>query len=291
MDSPLPYLGFGLGLRTPHYDTILATRPQNVDWFEIISENFIDAHQGYHEFLQDLRRDYPIVMHGVSLNIGSPDPLNKPYLAKLKSLANTLECPWFSDHLCWTGVNARNTHDLLPLPYTRGALAHVVDRAKKVQDIVGRPFALENPSSYLEFKESRLPEWEFLLSIAERANCKILLDVNNIYVSAFNHGFDAHTYIDAIPAKYIAQIHLAGHHDYGTHIIDTHDNVVVDAVWDLYRYTIASKGMISTMIEWDDQIPAFDVLAAELDKARAVNALLPQSFSEGGSLTKAVVVP
>jgi len=268
--SDYPNLGFGLGLRAPHYGEILETRPKDVDFFEIISENFIDAHGGYWQFLADLRHDYPVIMHGVSLNIGSPDPLDYEYLAKLKKLADFVDAPWFSDHLCWTGVNAHNTHDLLPLPYTEKTLEHIAARIKKVQDFMGREFIIENPSSYFEFAQSTIPEWEFLAELAEKTGCGVLLDVNNVFVSSFNHGFDAKTYIDAVPVEKIAQIHLAGHRNFGTHIIDTHDQQVVDEVWELYRYTIKSKGKISTMIEWDEQIPSFAELVAELDKAREV---------------------
>jgi len=261
-------LGFGLGLRTPHYDAILAARPKAVEWLEIISENFLDAHEGYWEFLIDLRRDYPIIMHGVSLNIGSTDPLNVDYLSKLKKLANHLDAPWVSDHLCWTGVNAHNSHDLLPLPYTEEMLTHIATRIQQVQQVLGRRFVLENPSSYLEFNSSTITEWEFLARLADQTGCGLLLDVNNVYVSAFNHGFDAQTFIDAIPASAIAQIHLAGHLNLGTHIVDTHDGHVIDEVWKLYEYTIRTKGMIPTMIEWDEKIPEFDVLLAELAKAK-----------------------
>ncbi|NBX02660.1 MAG: DUF692 domain-containing protein [Alphaproteobacteria bacterium] len=265
-----PTLGFGLGLRAPHYEHVLEQRPKNVDWFEIISENYFEAHSGYWDFLADLRRDYPIVMHGVSMSLGSTDPLNMDYLTKLKKLADFLDVPWLSDHLCWTGVHSQNTHDLLPLPYTEESLRHIVSRIKQVQDFLGRRIILENPSSYVEFHASSIPEWEFLARLAEDADCSLLLDVNNVYVSAFNHGYDAQAYIDAMPTQRIAQIHLAGHHHFGTHIIDTHDAHVLDEVWKLYEYTMAKKGFKSTMIEWDDQIPEFDVLVAELDKARAI---------------------
>lgn len=264
-----PDIGFGLGLRAPHYDTILAQRPKAVDWFEIISENFIEAHKGYWDFLASLRADYPIVMHGVSLSIGSSDPLNHDYLAKLKRLADFLEAPWISDHVCWTGVNGKNTHDLLPVPYTEESLAHLTSRIRQVQDILGRRILLENPSTYLEFSDSHIPEWEFIARMAQDADCGLLLDVNNVYVSAFNHNYDAKRYIDALPADRIVQVHLAGHQNFGTHIIDTHDGHVIDEVWDLYRYTIATKGKVSTMIEWDDHIPEFDVLLTELDKVRS----------------------
>ena len=265
-----PDIGFGLGLRSPHYDLILEQRPKNVDWFEIISENFIEAHKGYWDFLADLRSDYPIVMHGVGMSIGGTDPLNRDYLKKLKALAGFLQAPWLSDHLCWTGVHGKNTHDLLPVPYTQEALAHIVGRIRQVQDVLGRQIVLENPSTYLEFSQSEMPEWEFMARMVEEGDCGVLLDVNNIYVSAFNHNYDAKRYIDAIPADRIVQIHLAGHKNYGTHIIDTHDAYVARDVWRLYEYAVATKGRISTMIEWDDHIPEFDVLAAELDKARRV---------------------
>jgi len=265
-------IGFGLGLRSPHYDEILATRPKQVDWFEIISENFIDAHQGYWEFLADLRQDYPIIMHGVSLSIGSPDPINKEYLKKLAKLADFLQVPWLSDHLCWTGMNGKNTHDLLPLPYSEEMLAHVANKIHQVQEILGRNIVIENPSSYVEFNASQMPESEFLVKLVKATDCGILLDVNNVFVSAFNHGFDAREYIYAMPAPNIAQIHLAGHKNFGTHIIDTHDNFVLDEVWQLYDYAIKTKGQISTMIEWDENIPEFSVLVAELEKARNLSS-------------------
>ncbi|MEI6730013.1 MAG: DUF692 domain-containing protein [Pseudomonadota bacterium] len=265
-----PDLGFGLGLRAEHYQEVLESRPKTVDWFEIISENFIEAHQGYLEMLADLRADYTIVMHGVSLSIGSFDPLNLDYLTKIKKLADNIQAPWLSDHLCWTGINSKNTHDLLPVPYTQNMLEHIAARIRQVQDILGRNILLENPSTYLEFNASSIPEYEFMAMLAEKANCGVLLDVNNVYVSSFNHGFDAKKYIDTIPAARVGQIHLAGHQNLGTHIVDTHDNYVIDEVWQLYKYTIETKGKIPTMIEWDDNIPEFAVLLGELDKARAI---------------------
>ncbi|HEU5046481.1 MAG TPA: DUF692 domain-containing protein [Rickettsiales bacterium] len=273
-----PALGFGLGLRTPHYDTILETRPKSVDWFEIISENFLESHRGYWDFLADLRQDYPIVMHGVSLSIGSPDQLNADYLDKLRLLADFLQPPWISDHLCWTGTNGINTHDLLPVPYTEAMLQHIVTRIRQVQDILGRRILLENPSTYVEFNASSIPEWEFIARMAEEADCGLLLDVNNVYVNAFNHGYDARRYIDAIPAERIVQIHLAGHRNLGTHIVDTHDNHVIREVWELYCYVLKRSGLISTMVEWDGNIPDFPVLLAELDKARQI-AADPQSIA------------
>jgi uncharacterized protein len=270
MTSNTSINGFGLGLRAQHYDNVLGVWPRTVDWFEIISENYIDGHGGYFEMLTDLRAQYPLVMHGVSLSIGSTDPLNRAYLKKLKRLADHIDTMYVSDHVCWTGVGGHNTHDLLPVPYTEEVLAHMAKRAREVAEILERPLVLENPSSYVAFKASQMPEWEFMARLAEEGGVGIILDVNNIYVSAFNHGFDARAYIDAIPAKHIRQIHLAGHENHGTHIIDTHDHPVIDEVWELYRYTIQTKGMISTMIEWDAEIPAFDVLVGELNKARAI---------------------
>jgi len=263
----LPDLGFGLGLRAPHYDDILREKPE-LSWFEIISENFLHAHAGYKDFLSELRRDYAFVMHGVSLSIGSTDPLNKEYLTRLKALADFLQPAWVSDHLCFTGVLGKNTHDLLPVPYTEEALKHIAARVRQVQEVLERPLVLENPSSYVSFAGSTLSEPEFLAALAQEADCALLLDVNNVYVSAFNHGIDAKSYIDTIPADRIVQIHLAGHKDCGEYKIDTHDREVPDAVWELYRYTIAAKGQVSTMVEWDENIPSFETLYAELQKAK-----------------------
>ena len=266
-NTSYPQIGFGLGLRAPHYDAILRDRP-GVDWFEIISENFLDAHGGYWEFLADLRRDYPLVMHGVGLSIGGNDPLDQTYLAKLKKLEQFLHPAWVSDHLCFTSQGGHNTHDLLPIPYTETMLRHVSARVRQVQDFLGRPLVLENPSTYLAFNSSTIPEWEFLARLTQDTGCGLLLDVNNVYVSAFNHGFDTRTYIDAIPAAHIAQIHLAGHCHKGTHIIDTHDAPVADPVWALYAYTLAQKGRVSTLIEWDENIPPLETLLTELAQAR-----------------------
>jgi hypothetical protein len=263
-------LGFGLGLRTPHYETFLNERPRSVGWLEIISENYMRAHPGYWQMLADLRQDYPLVMHGVSLSIGSTDALDRAYLNDLKKLADHLAVAWVSDHLCYTGVNHENTHDLLPIPYTEEALKHLIPRVHKVQEILGRPMVFENASSYLEFACATMNEPEFLQALTKATGCGILLDVNNVYVSSVNHGWDAKAYIDAIPAEAIMQYHLAGHTDKQTHLIDTHNAPVIDPVWDLYRYTLETKGMKSTMIEWDADIPAFAVLEAELEKAKAV---------------------
>lgn len=268
-------LGFGLGLRTVHYEDILAARP-HVDWFEALSENYMVPGGKPLYYLDRIRADYPIVLHGVSMSIGSTDPLDLEYLKELKALADRVEPVWMSDHLCWTGIATRNMHDLLPLPYTREAVNHVAGRISQVQEYLGRQILIENVSSYVNFEQSEMTEWEFLREIAERADCLLLFDVNNVYVSGFNHGFDPREYIDALPSQRIQQIHLAGHTNCGTHIIDTHDAAIIDEVWKLYSYTIEAYGPISTMIERDDHIPDLDVLVAELDQARALAAQATQ---------------
>jgi len=261
--------GFGLGLRQQHYDTVLAGGV-TVDWFEVLSENFMEAHDGYWQLLADVRAKYPLVMHGVAMNIGGTDPIDAAYMAKLKKLAEVARPVYISDHLCWTGTHGVHSHDLLPVPYTKEALAHIVGRVRQVQDMLGRQLVVENPSTYAEFQASSMPEWEFLAELAEKADCLLLLDVNNVYVGAYNHHYDARHYIDVIPAERVAYMHLAGHKNKGTHIVDTHDDYVVDAVWDLYRYTVAKLGAVPTMIEWDANVPEFSVLLSELDKARTI---------------------
>lgn len=264
-----PGLGFGLGLRTVHYDEILAQRPR-VDWFEAISENYMIPGGKPLHYLDRIRAEYPCVMHGVSLSIGSADPLDADYMAQLKRLADRIEPAWISDHLCWTGVAGRNTHDLLPLPYTEEALKHVAAKVRQVQDILGRRLLLENVSSYVSFNASCMTEWEFLSALTREADCLLLLDVNNIYVSAYNHHFDAEVFLRGVPAERVQQIHLAGHSHCGAHIIDTHDADIVDPVWDLYAKAIALLGSIPTMIERDDHIPPLADLVAELDIARRI---------------------
>jgi len=264
-----PALGFGLGLRTAHYEEILAGRCA-VDWFELLSENYLVAGGKPLHYLDRIRADYPVVMHGVSLSIGSTDALDLDYLGALKALAERVSPHWISDHLCWTGVDGKNTHDLLPMPYTEEAVRHIASRVEAVQEFLGRRILLENVSSYVSYRESELTEWAFLAEIARRADCMILLDVNNIYVSAFNHGFDAEQYLAGVPRERVQQIHLAGHRHCGDHIIDTHDAEVIDPVWDLYAKAIQRFGPVSTMIERDDRIPPFADLVAELDHARRV---------------------
>lgn len=265
--NAFPFLGFGVGLRRPHYGDILDHHPA-LDWFEVISENFMVAGGRPLEVLRKVREHYPIVLHGVSLSIGSTDPLNRNYLNQLSSLARRFKPAWMSDHLCWTGVGGHNLHDLIPLPYTEEALRHVARRIRTVQEILERPILIENVSSYMEFTSSTMSEWEFLASVAKEADCGILLDINNIFVSAFNHRFDPLTYIDAIPVERVIQFHMAGHSDHGTYLLDTHDHPVREEVWSLYEHAVRRFGAISTLVEWDDNIPEFATLAATADEAR-----------------------
>jgi uncharacterized protein (UPF0276 family) len=263
-----PDLGVGVGLRTSHYAHILEKRPE-VDFFEVLSENYMDTGGRPLRVLEQVAERYPIVLHGVSMNIGSIDPLDREHLHKLKSLAARTRALWVSDHLCWTGVAGRNTHDLLPMPLSEAALRHVVTRVKAVSDILERPLILENASTYAEFASSTMPEWEFFGRLMEEADCGMLLDVNNVYVSAFNHGFDPKAYLDAIDPSRVAQYHLAGHTNKGTHIVDTHNDHVIDPVWDLYRHSVARTGNVATLLEWDADIPDFEVVHAEALKSRA----------------------
>ncbi len=266
-----PYLGFGLGLRTKHYNEVLDGEPR-VDWFEVLSENYMDAGGQPRHILNQIAERFPVVIHGVSLSIASTAELDIAYLTRLKHLADEIQPKWISDHLCWTGVHGINLHDLLPFPYTREALDHIADRVCRVQEFLDRRIALENVSTYVTFNESEMTEWEFISELAERADCWLLFDVNNVYVSAFNHGYDAKAFIDGIPAERVVQLHVAGHDHMGTHIIDTHDHQVCDDVWDLYRYTLERIGPVSTMIERDDCIPRLQELVAELDIARNIAA-------------------
>ena len=266
-----PYLGFGLGLRPQHYADILDGDPP-IDWFEVISENYMVPGGQPLKMLDRIRARYPIVLHGVSLSIASTAPFDAGYLQGLKALADRVEPAFVSDHLCWTGVHGVNLHDLLPIPYTREALDHVVARVQYVQDYLKRPFVLENVSTYVQFKHSEMPEWEFLSEMARRTGCYLLFDVNNVFVSAFNHDYDAYEFINGIPADRVVQFHLAGHEHNMTHIIDTHDALVCDEVWELYRAALARFGPVSTIIERDDKIPPLAEMVAEMEKARAIAA-------------------
>jgi uncharacterized protein (UPF0276 family) len=262
-----PNLGFGVGLRTVHFSHILNHQPA-VDWFEIISENFMDSGGRPRYVLEQVAERYPVVMHGVSLSIGSTDPPNFDYLRKLKGLAGAIRARWVSDHLCWTGVAGLNAHDLLPVPLNEATLKHVAERVRMVQDYLERPLVLENPSSYVTFAASTMPEWEFLSRLSAETDCGLLLDVNNVYVSSVNHDFDPAEYIESIPHQRVVQFHLAGHTNCGTHLIDTHDGEVVDPVWELYRLAQRLTKGASTLLEWDAKIPEFPVLHAEALKAR-----------------------
>lgn len=288
----LPDLGVGLGLRIPHYPHVFDTKPP-CDWFEVVSENFMVAGGRPLKNLERALADYPIVQHGVSLSLGSANPLDWEYLKKLKALVAKTSTPWLSDHLCWAGSDCLNLHDLLPLPYTEETVRYVAERARIVQDFLEVRFAIENVSSYLTYTSSRMTEWEFVSAIADEADVGILLDVNNIYVSAHNHGFDPNVYVDNVPHHRVVQFHLAGHTQFEKYIIDTHSASVIDEVWELYERALDRCGSVSTLIEWDDEIPTFEVVYAEAEKAKSVRdrvarasasaAASPPIASEGGA--------
>ncbi|NDU72989.1 DUF692 family protein [Actinomadura sp. DSM 109109] len=260
-------LGMGLGLRSSHLPRVLSTWPR-VEWFEVISENFMDSGGYPRHALDRIAERYPVVMHGVSMSVGSTDPLDMDYLHRLRRLADSVGARWVSDHVCFTGVAGVNTHELLPIPFTERSLRHLARRVRAVQDVLERPLVLENPSTYAAFAHSTMTEWEFLARLCEETGCRLLLDVNNVFVSATNHGFDPEEYVRALPHDRIAQIHLAGFADKGTHLIDTHDGPVAPPVWRLYRLATALSGPVPTLLEWDDRLPPFPDLLAELDKAR-----------------------
>lgn len=268
--SGYDFLGFGLGLRPKHYNDIIETKPTNVDWFEAITEDYLIPGGNALYYLEKIRELYPIVLHGVSMSLGSCDPLDYEYLKQHKALCERIQPAWISDHLCWTGVNGHNLHDLMPLPYTEEALNHIVERIQQVQEFLGRQMLIENVSSYVTYTDSAMLEWDFLREVAVRAGCLLLFDVNNVYVSSFNHDFDPKQYIDAIPAEKVQQFHLAGHTNKGTHIIDTHDQDIIDEVWELYRYALQRYGKVSVMIERDDNIPELHELLDELQQARNI---------------------
>lgn len=264
-----PFLGFGIGLRAEHYDDILLGA-RGADWFEAISENYMDTGGRPLQALEYVRRDVSVALHGVGLSIGGTDALDRRYLGNLRALVDRIEPALVTDHLCWTGVNGRSLFDLLPIPYTEESLAHVVDRVRMVQHELGRRICLENPSTYLAYRHSNLAEWDFLAAVAEEADCGILLDVNNVYVSSMNLGFDATCYLDAIPVDRVAQVHLAGFTDMGTYLFDTHSAPVSQPVWALYAHAVRRFGRVSTLVEWDAEIPAFDRVVAEAEHARQI---------------------
>jgi len=278
-----PRLGFGLGLRPQHFEDVLTASPR-VDWWEVITENFLVAGGNPRRVLRRVRERWPVVLHGVSLSIGSVDPVDDDYLARLAALADEVDPPVVSDHLCWSALGGHSSHDLWPLPYTEEALALVVDKVGRVQDRLGRRILLENASSYVTFVASQIPEAEFLAEVARRADCGILLDVNNVYVSSTNHGWDPDAYLAAIPPERVGQIHLAGHSDHGTHLLDTHDHPVCEAVWTLYGKAMAQLGPVSSMIERDDHIPPLDELIVELDRARQIAVTQAASDPAGRSV-------
>jgi len=262
-------LGFGLGLRAEYY-SLIENEKTDIDWFEIITEDYLlpGGRPTYH--LEKIRQNYPLVMHGVSMGIGNTDPLNQNYLQQVKNLAHQIDAHWISDHLCWTGINHRYSHDLLPIPYTQETLSHVIARIHTVQEFLGQALVIENPSTYLTFNCSEMPEWVFIHELTKATDCKVLLDINNIYVSAYNHHFDPLLYLNAIPIESVQQFHLAGHLNCGDLRIDTHDHPVIPPVWELYALAIQRFGMKSTMIERDDRLPPFKQLIAELNKARKI---------------------
>jgi uncharacterized protein (UPF0276 family) len=262
----LPFLGLGVGLRAGHFAYLEAHRPR-VDWFEVIPENFMDSEGRARHVLERLVEAYPVVAHGVSLSIGSADPLDFDYLARVKRFAEWVGAVWVSDHVCWTGVAGLNTHALIPIPFTEESLAHVVGRVRVVQELLERPLVLENPSSYVDYAASTMTEWQFLAELAQAADCGLLLDVNNVYVSSVNHEFDPLEYLRALPHERVVQMHLAGHTDRGRYLADTHDRPVAEAVWELYGAAIELTGPVSTLLEWDDRLPPFPVVLEELRKA------------------------
>ncbi len=274
--TDFPELGCGLGLRTEYYSHIFEHTPRSISWFEAISENYMGiggkAPGRALRHLEKIRQDYPVALHGVSLSIGSVDPLNRAYLKELRELIHRIEPAWFSDHLCWTGVDGQHMHDLMPLPYTEQTIRHLVDRIRRVQDFMGRRMLVENVSSYLEYSVSEMQEWEFLSEIANRADCGILLDVNNIYVSSRNHGFEPAAYLSGVPAHRVGQMHLAGHTDNGDHLIDTHDEPVSEEVWAVYDQALELLGPVTSMLERDDNFPDFSELELEVERARIAQA-------------------
>lgn len=281
MSIPAP-LGYGLGLRPVYYDDILSTRPP-VDWFEIISENYMLAGGRPLAMLERVRACYPIVMHGVSMSLASTDPLDFDYLKQLAALAERIEPAWVSDHVAWTGVHGLTCHDLLPIPFTREALDHIVARISRVQDFLKRRLVVENASTCVSFVGSEMEEWDFVREMAARADCLLLVDVNNIFVSGFNHGFSPTTYLDAMPAERVVQLHMAGHTDNGAYRVDTHDQPICDDVWELFAHARRRFGSVSAMIERDDNFPPFDELLDELRRMRDIDARVAREQAASAS--------
>lgn len=271
--EPFAHLGHGVGLRVPHFDRALA-EGLDVDLVEVVSENFFGGGGRPMAVLERLRRDMPVVLHGVSLGIGSPEPPSAAYLGRLRALADRIEPAWVSDHLCWTALGRHHAHDLLPLPFTPEALARVIERVERVQEALGRPLVLENVSSYVAWTSSTMPEWEFLAEIVRATDAGILLDVNNVIVSAANFGFDPRVYVDALPRDRIVQLHLANHSDRGTHRFDDHRGAVPEEVWALYRHVVRRHGEATTIVEWDEDVPDWEVLRAQQRRAAAEEASL-----------------
>ena len=275
------HLGVGVGLRNVHFDHILTEHPP-VDWFEAISENFMDSGGRPRAVLRRIAEQYPVVLHGVSMSIGSTDPLDRAYLARLRRLAGEISARWVSDHLCWTGVLGLNSHDLLPLPLNEDVLHHVAARVRQVQDVLERPLVLENPSTYVRFRDSTIGEPEFFRALCDLSGCGLLLDVNNVYVSCFNGGTDPLAYLDAFPFERVVQLHIAGHQHCGTHIVDTHDRPVCDPVWALFRVAWQRTGGAAALLEWDGEVPAFPAVHAEALRARAViDGIAPSGLPSG----------
>jgi len=267
---PSPFLGFGLGVRPQHYEALLGEHRGSVSWLEALTENYLVPGGRPLHYLERLRAEYPVALHGVSMSIGSTDPLDPEYLREVRALADRIEAAWVSDHLCWTGVEGVNLHDLLPLPFDESTLRHLVSRIDEAQHRLGRRLVLENVSSYVSYRTAEMTEWEFLSELVKRADCLLLLDINNVYVSSVNHGFDPHTFLQHIPHDRVQQFHLAGHRNCGDYLIDTHDEPVCEAVWSLFETAWKRFGPVSTMIERDDNIPELPVLLAELDRARRI---------------------
>jgi len=276
LDSAWPRLGFGVGLRAEHYGDVLAGRAQ-ADWFAAITENYMDTGGRPLHVLETVRRDGPVALHGVALSIGSTDPLDVAYVRRLKALVDRIDPALVTDHVCWTGVDGRSLYDLLPLPYTEEALAHVADRVRRVQEVLGRRILLENASTYIEYRCSQMPEWEFMAELSRRADCGILLDVNNVYVSCTNHGLDAATYIDSIPRDRVGQIHVAGFTDMGGWLFDTHSGPACEEVWRLYARAVERFGPVSTLFEWDESVPSFEEVRAQAEHARAIAGRISES--------------